>query len=205
MSVVALWHGLTYGLSKPERKIGELSQNDPPIAAESVLKDAELFLRYAASTEVSVEPKVRDAIIIARTELANGRLENERLGDLYAAYSSLAITAKPVTVETIRACRDLALGALKRYRSNVFFLTLVVIVLCMAGIPIFRRGRALDRHLDTGVVEDDERHVAATASRAKHGVTEFSEVAHAAHAVVMRCCGRGLLLGLLGNHRLGRD
>ena len=35
----------------------------------------------------------------------------------------------------------------------------------LAGIPIFRGDRSLDRHLDIGVVEDDERRVAAQFKR----------------------------------------
>jgi hypothetical protein len=132
MTAVALWHGLTNGLPKREGKIDEPSR-DPPIAAEAVLKDAELFLHHAASTGLPIDPTVRDAIITARMEITNATLGKEHLGDLYAAYSSLAIAAKPVTVETIRACRDLALGALKRYRRYVFSLTVVAIVLSMAS------------------------------------------------------------------------
>jgi hypothetical protein len=35
----------------------------------------------------------------------------------------------------------------------------------LAGIPIFRADRAHDRHLDVGVVQDDERRVAAKLQR----------------------------------------
>jgi hypothetical protein len=35
----------------------------------------------------------------------------------------------------------------------------------LAGVAVFGRDRALDRHLDVGVVEDDERRVAAETTR----------------------------------------
>jgi hypothetical protein len=87
MTALALWHWLTNGLPTREGRIDEPSR-DPPMAAEAVLKDAELFLHHAASTGLPIDPTVRDAIITARMEITSGTLGKEHLGDLYAAYSS---------------------------------------------------------------------------------------------------------------------
>src|SRR5215469_5807821 len=130
MSAATLWQGLRNGFVKPVAPVGQ-SPGEPRTTVESVLSDAEMFLYHVSSTGNSIDPKIRDPIITARMELANGSLGIERISDLYEAYSSLAIAAKPVTVETIRACRDLSLRTLKRYRTGVLCLTIIV-----AGLSI---------------------------------------------------------------------
>ena len=130
MSAATLWQGVRNGFLKPVAAVGQPNR-DPRTTVESVLSDAEMFLYHVTSTGKSIDPKIRDPIITARMELANGSLGKERISDLYEAYSSLAIAAKPVTVETIRACRDLSLRTLKRYRKSVLRLTVIV-----AGLSI---------------------------------------------------------------------
>ena len=117
---------------KPVAAVGQ-SNRDPRTTVESVLNDAEIFLYHVTSTGNSIDPKIRDPIITARIELANGPLGKERISEVYEAYSSLAIAAKPVTVETIRACRDLSLRTLKRFRTGVLCLTVIVAGLSMSS------------------------------------------------------------------------
>ena len=130
MSAATLWQSVRNGFLKPVTTVRQ-SNPDQRTSVESMLSDAEMFLYHVTSTGKSIDPKIRDTIITARMELANGPLGKEHISDLYEAYSSLAIAAKPVTVETIRACRDLSLRALKRYRKSVLCLTVIV-----AGLSI---------------------------------------------------------------------
>jgi hypothetical protein len=130
MSAAALWQSVRNGFLKPVTTVGP-SNRDPRTSVESMLSDAEIFLYHVASTGKSLDPKIRDPIITARLELANSPLTKDRISELYEAYSSLAIAAKPVTVDTIRACRDQSIRTLKRYRKSVLCLTVIV-----AGLSI---------------------------------------------------------------------
>jgi hypothetical protein len=158
MSAATLWQSLRSGHLTPTAKIHEPKRN-PPTAVESVLCDAERFLYYVTSTGKSVDPKIRDPIITARMELANGALSKERISELYEAYSFLAAAAKPVTAETIWACRHLALGALKRYRTGVLCLTFTVIGLCMASFMF----SALTQKIGDDITEANKLAVKLTA------------------------------------------
>ena len=128
MKALEIWRGGGGGLPKP---IGEIDESKPDStdAVQSVLKNAELLLRYAADNGVTVDPNARATIIATRQEYDNKALGTERSAAVYAAYTHLAIILQPVTVDTIRACRNLSVVALKRYRLWVLLLTAFVISL----------------------------------------------------------------------------
>jgi hypothetical protein len=129
MRALELWRSGRSSLPQPINELGESRPHSSDDAHSSVLKDAELLLGYTAENGLPVDPEARATIISARQEYDNKALGAERISALYPAYTYLAITVQPVTVDTIRACRNLSIIALKRYRLWVLLLTAFVISL----------------------------------------------------------------------------
>jgi len=129
MRPLEIWRVGRSSLPKPISELADSRPDSLDGAHSAVLKDAELLLRYTAENGLPVDPEARATIISARQEYDNKTLGAERITALYAAYTYLAITVQPVTVDTIRACRNLSIIALKRYRLWVLLLTTFVISL----------------------------------------------------------------------------
>src|SRR5580700_8047220 len=72
---------------------------------EEALQDAERLLKYAAEVGVDVEPGVRHDIVQART-FSGGVWNDGAATNLLTALTALAAKLKPVTAESLKACRD---------------------------------------------------------------------------------------------------
>jgi hypothetical protein len=71
---------------------------------EDAIEDAELLLKHAAETGVTVPPGVADRILEARTALKAGTLEDPIRSAFYTQYAELSKLFGTVTAETIRHC-----------------------------------------------------------------------------------------------------
>jgi len=70
------------------------------------LDEAELLLGYAAEVGIEVEDGVRDAVLKARAEGAGGGFTEPTASGLLKALTALAVSVRPVTVQSLRACAN---------------------------------------------------------------------------------------------------
>ena len=128
-------------------------QRTPPF--NGMLQDAEHLLNYAVEAGIEVDPKVSKCILAAIT--AGDAIWNEpEASELAAAITKLAAKLKPVTAETLRACREDAHKAISSYKNIALPLAFIVVVLSFisfisAGISNQIKGdiRAANEYLVT--------------------------------------------------------
>lgn len=90
-----------------DRSVAERPAADPEHAAyyESVLDDAELLLKYAADSGIDVNVDLRTTVLRARTT-PRELWDCDTGGALLDALTKLTSQLRPVTAESLRACRD---------------------------------------------------------------------------------------------------
>jgi len=93
-----------------------------------MLKHAEYLLDYAVEAGIELDADIAQRIISARG-LGSSIWDDPEAGDLIAAITKLAAKLRPVTAETLRACRDDAKGAIRLYRRIVYALAAIIIPL----------------------------------------------------------------------------
>jgi len=67
------------------------------------LEEAELLLGYAAEVGIRVDNQVRDDVLKVRSASAGGRIPEPLAANLLSALTTLAMTVRPVTVESLQA------------------------------------------------------------------------------------------------------
>ena len=80
-----------------------------------MLHDAEHLLNYAVEAGIEVDPDVANRILAAMT-VGHTVWNSPEAGELAAAITKLAAKLKPVTAETLRACREDAHEAIEGYK-----------------------------------------------------------------------------------------
>ncbi len=93
---------------------------------EEALQDAQRLLKYAAEIGVDVDPHVRHDIAQAGA-FSHGAWPEEAGGNLLTALTRLAADLKPVTADSLKACRDESLHAVHNYLRWAVCLALVIV------------------------------------------------------------------------------
>src|SRR3984893_4403317 len=106
--------------------MGNLDATTSESYLEEALQDAERLLKYAAEVGVDVEPGVRHNIVQART-FSGGVWNDEAATGLLTALTTLAAKLKPVTAESLKACRDERCHAVRHYLGWAVCLALVIV------------------------------------------------------------------------------
>jgi hypothetical protein len=96
------------------------------------LSHARHLLNYALEAGIEVEPEIAQKIIAAsHTTDRDNVWATQEAGDLISAITRLAAKLYPVTAETLRACREDAKRAIRRYRWLAVSLAVLIIPLSM--------------------------------------------------------------------------
>jgi hypothetical protein len=106
--------------------MGNLDATTSESYLEDALQDAERLLKYAAEMGVDVDPDVRHSIVHART-FSGGAWKPEAAADLLTALTAVAARLKPVTAESLKACRDEPRQAVRNYLRWALCLALVIV------------------------------------------------------------------------------
>ena len=93
-----------------------------------MLKDAEHLLNYAVEAGIEVEADIAKRIIAA-TSVGDTVWDGSDAGELAAAITKLAAKLKPVTAETLRACREDAHEAISTFKKIALRLAAVIVPL----------------------------------------------------------------------------
>ena len=70
------------------------------------LEEAELLLGYASEVGIEVKDEVRDGVLKARIESDGGGVTEQTASNLLSALTTLAVSARPVTIQSLRASLD---------------------------------------------------------------------------------------------------
>ena len=103
-----------------------------PSYRDEALQDAERLLKYAAEVGISVTDKVRHDIVHATTAGQTGWTE-EASTALLAALTTLAAQLKPVTAESLKACRYEPCHAVRDYLKWAIGLAAVIVPFSFAS------------------------------------------------------------------------
>ncbi len=98
----------------------------PESYLEDVLQDAERLLKYAAEAGVDVDAEVRHNIVRARSA-SGGPWDFDVTTGLLTALTTLAAALKPVTAESLKACRNEPRHAVRNYLGWAVCLALVIV------------------------------------------------------------------------------
>jgi hypothetical protein len=115
---------LRFPQSKPLEK--------PAKPLENLLEGANYLLAYAVEAGIEVDPHIVNKILAADKQ-GESSCRQEIDGQLVTAITGLACKLQPVTVETLRACRDDAHRAIQRYEICVMFLAMLLLPASILG------------------------------------------------------------------------
>ena len=104
----------------------------PQSYLDEALQDAERLLKYAAEVGVTVDDHVRHSIVRSTTESQSGWTE-EGSTALLAALTKLAAQLKPVTAESLKACRYEPCHAVRDYLKWAIGLAAVIVPFSFAS------------------------------------------------------------------------
>jgi hypothetical protein len=105
---------------------------EAPPYFEATLADAERLLKYAAECGIDVDPKVRHAILEARSR--DGWSPDEQtVANLLQALTLLAAQLRPVTAESLRACGDEEVHTVRGYWKVALTLACVIVPFSVAS------------------------------------------------------------------------
>ena len=110
----------------------ESSAAVPPSYLDEALQDAERLLKYAAEAGTTVDDAVRHAIVHAKAASENGWTE-DRSTALLSALTKLAAQLKPVTAESLQACRYEPCHAVRDYLKWAIGLAAVIVPFSFAS------------------------------------------------------------------------
>jgi hypothetical protein len=116
---------------------------------EEALQDAERLLKYAAEVGVDVEPGVRHDIVQART-VSGGVWNDEAATSLLTALTALAAKLKPVTAESLKACRDEPRHTVRNYLGWAICLALVIVPFSIGSFVTSGFSDAIRRDIVSG-------------------------------------------------------
>jgi hypothetical protein len=104
----------------------------PQSYLDEALQDAERLLKYAAEVGVTVDDNVRHAIVRSTTESQSGWTE-EGSTALLAALTKVSAQLKPVTAESLKACRYEPCHAVGDYLKWAIGLAVVIVPFSFAS------------------------------------------------------------------------
>jgi hypothetical protein len=104
----------------------------PPSYLDEALRDAERLLKYAAEVGVALDDSVRQAIVHATTTSQIAWTEEDSTA-LLAALTKLAAQLKPVTAESLKACRYEPCHAVGDYLKWAIGLAVVIVPFSFAS------------------------------------------------------------------------
>jgi hypothetical protein len=103
-----------------------------PSYLDEALQDAERLLKYAAEVGVALDDGVRQAVVHATTASRTGWTEEDSTA-LLAALTKLAAQLKPVTAESLKACRYEPCHAVGDYLKWAIGLAVVIVPFSFAS------------------------------------------------------------------------
>jgi hypothetical protein len=103
---------------------GAAAEFAPPAWFGEALDDAERLLKYTAESGIEIDREVRDHILEARSALTSG-WDEQTTANLLAALARLSALLKPVTAESLKACRENTSPTVRRYW---------VVAVCLAAV-----------------------------------------------------------------------
>jgi hypothetical protein len=115
---------------------------------DRVLNDANYLLRYAVEAGIEIDP-ANAARIVAATRRAATVWDSPEAGGLLAAITKLAESLHPVTAETLRACREEAVDAIRSYKRTTYWLAGFIIPLSMISFIIAGISNSITAELKT--------------------------------------------------------
>jgi len=125
--------GPTKGLSNELRLSSSSGTNSlPPAYLVQVLEDAELLLKYATEFGIEIAAETRSHVLRARIYAEAGWDENTS-ADLLAGFGKLSAQTKPVTAESLRACKTAVDGRLRSYWRWAGLLAIVIMPFSVAS------------------------------------------------------------------------
>jgi hypothetical protein len=171
--------------------------DDAPLSAaaqlDRVLNDANYLLRYAVEAGIEIDP-ANAARIVAATRRAATVWDSPEAGELLAAITKLAESLHPVTAETLRACREEAVDAIRSYKRVTYWLAGFIIPLSMIAFIIAGISNSITAELKTAneltVTLHLELNAPTSASQDQHvpsgAVAELQQFAAGMRAVYSR-------------------
>jgi len=95
-----------------------------------LLGDAELLIRHAAETGITIKPEIVDAIETSRDALNRNEWSHDKAKQFWSAYGELCATVKPLTAESLKACTgSLLVNKIRNYRRATIWLTTIILPL----------------------------------------------------------------------------
>ena len=98
----------------------------PPAYFDDALKDAERLLKYAAETGIDIDADTRDHVLQARAASGLG-WSKETATNLLEALTKLAVSLRPVTAESLRACDDDTSSTVREYWIVAVCLAIIIV------------------------------------------------------------------------------
>jgi hypothetical protein len=129
--------------------MGNLDGTTSESYLEEALQDAERLLKYAAEVGVDVDPGVRHDIVQART-FSGGVWNDEAATSLLNALTALAAKLKPVTAESLKACRDEPRHTVRNYLGWAVCLALVIVPFSIGSFVTSGFSDAIRRDIVSG-------------------------------------------------------
>jgi hypothetical protein len=125
------------GSRQPVRQMLDHETTNFPTAVsrsylEDALQDAERLLQYAAEIGIDVDEGVRHDILQART-CRDGVWDEDAAASLLAALTKVAGQLKPITADSLKACRDEQCHAVRRYLGWAVCLAAVIVPFSFAS------------------------------------------------------------------------
>jgi hypothetical protein len=111
---------------------GAAAEFAPPAWFGEALDDAERLLKYTAESGIEIDREVRDHILEARSALGSG-WDEQTTANLLAALAKLSALLKPVTAESLKACRDNTSPTVRRYWLVAVCLAAVIFPFSLAS------------------------------------------------------------------------
>jgi hypothetical protein len=105
--------------------------NAPKYFGEA-LDDAELLLKYSAELGIAVDEDIRDHILQARAASSTG-WDEPTAANLLTALAQLAARLKPVTAESLKACRGETRSTVRQYWLVAICLAVVIVPFSLAS------------------------------------------------------------------------
>jgi hypothetical protein len=128
-----------------DAEAGEL----PPGYLARELEDAERLLSFASETGLAVDPQTVNAVLKARSAKGSA-LSSKTAAALLAALSKLAVSAKPVTAESLRACAQ-------PEQANLIIRTYTRVTMVLgAGVLVFSIWAFVSASLSDSIRKDTE-------------------------------------------------
>jgi hypothetical protein len=131
---------------------GMPSADDAPLSTaaqlDRVLNDANYLLRYAVEAGIKIDP-ANAARIVAATRRPAKVWDSPEAGELLAAITKLAESLHPVTAETLRACREEAVDAIRGYKRTTYGLAAFIIPLSMISFIMAGISNSITAELKT--------------------------------------------------------